>query len=230
MMDRPNDRTTQNRWLATRVVDLGKVPMKFLKMKACFLLIAIASIVLTLIALSAGMRHGSPDSIAVDNEKRLFLSYSRCLYVVTQNKICIISKFSEPIDDMAVSEDDFLCVESGAQVYWFDLSRSDLEQKFLMSTTAPSSAKDTPIGAHSEMVLPDEQNGITYSLSYKDNWFCYKIYSCCETSVDQVFFVMPLVDLLVDCLMLILFAALIVCVLALLLRQNSRAKKTNFIA
>ena len=229
-MDRTNDRFTQNPKLATRVVDLGKVPTMFLIMKVRFLLIAIALILLTLIALSAGMRHGSPENIAVDNEKRLFLSYSRCLCVVSQNKICIISKFSEPIDDMAVSEDNFLCVKSGAQVHWFDLSRSDLEQKFLMSTTAPASTKDTPIGAHSEMVLPDEQNGITYSLSYKDNWFRYKIYSSCETSGDQVFFIMPLVDLLVDCLMFILYAALIVCVIALLLYQNSRAKKTNSIA
>lgn len=28
-MNRPNDGTTQNRWLATEVVDLGKLPMKF---------------------------------------------------------------------------------------------------------------------------------------------------------------------------------------------------------
>jgi len=70
-MDRPNDGTTRNRWLATRVVDLGKVPMKFFLIWGLYSSVAIIAIMTFLTAFSSGVIFGVPDDFAVDSEERI---------------------------------------------------------------------------------------------------------------------------------------------------------------
>jgi hypothetical protein len=89
-MDRSNPGTNANRWLAFRVVDLGKVPMKFFLVWGLYSAVAIITIMVFLTAFSSGIVFGIPVDFAVDNEERVYLSYESGVYVVEQGKRCAI--------------------------------------------------------------------------------------------------------------------------------------------
>ena len=85
-MDRSNPGTNANRWLAPRVVDLGKVPMKFSLVWGLYAAVAIIAIMVFFTAFSSGIVFGIPVDFAVDNEERVYLSYDSGVYVVEQGK------------------------------------------------------------------------------------------------------------------------------------------------
>ena len=201
------------------ITDFGKKTPNPSMAKLKILLIWIALIISVLFVLTYGIRPISPRCIAVDNEQHLYLSDRRNLFVVLQGKILLLKRFQEPVGDISVTEDDYLGVEAGDQIYWFDLNSSHLAQRALCPTSTPASAADEPIGAHSETVLPDEQNGITYSLSYQDSPLRYRIYRTSGT-MSEVFFFMPLLDVLLDCLTIALYGALLICVIIFFTRKS----------
>ena len=126
-MERPNERINPNRWLATRVVDLGKVPMKFFLIWGLYSAVAIIAIMVYLFAFTSGIVFGVPNDFAVDNEERIYLSYDSGVYVVDQGNRRAIWPNERNTPALSVSEDDMLTIAHGAEVRVADLTRSDLK-------------------------------------------------------------------------------------------------------
>lgn len=223
-MDKTSSGTNPNRWPASIGVDFRKTPMKVTSLKNRTLLVFMAFIISALVVLNLFTRYGSPDCFAVDNEQHLFLCYSRNLYIVFQDKVLFLKRFSRPIYDISVTEDNHLGVESGDQDFWFDLNQSQLEQRSLDPATPPNSATDSSLGGHSEMVMPDEQNGARYSLTYQHNWFRYSILKSSDMSSYEVFYTMPLSDLVIGTLVFLLHVALLVCGIVMITCTKSRKR------
>ncbi len=89
-MERPNEIINPNRWLATRVVDLGKVPMKFFLIWGLYSAVAIIAIMVYLFAFTSGIVFGVPNDFAVDNEERINLINNSGVYVVKRKFYAIL--------------------------------------------------------------------------------------------------------------------------------------------
>ena len=190
-MDRPNDGTTQNRWLATRVVDLGKVPMKIFLIWGLYSVVAIIAIMTFVTAFSSGIVFGIPADFAVDNEERIYLSYNSGVYVVIEGKFYAIWPPNRDGGALSVSEDDMLTIANGAEIRVADLTRSDLKSgrlEIVKSVFAPNNVLYSIGLEHHET---DPQNGITYR--YKGNFFYYEIFRE-EKGKSELLYSMPPAD------------------------------------
>jgi len=190
-MDRPNDRTISNPWLATRVVDLGKVPMKFFLIWGLYSAIAIIAIMAFLTAFSSGVIFGVPGDFAVDNEERIYLGYNSGVYVVDGARVRAIWPYERSAAALSVSEDDMLTIATGADVRVVDLTKSDLETgrlEVVKSVFAPNNVLHS-IGIDQHKT--DPQNGKTYR--YKGNFFYYEIFRE-ENGKSKLFYAMPQAD------------------------------------
>lgn len=190
-MERPNERTNPNRWLATRVVDLGKVPMKFFLIWGLYSAVAIIAIMTFLTAFSSGIVFGVPADFAVDNEERIYLSYKSGVYVVIEGKFYAILPPNRDGGALSVSENDMLTIANGAEIRVADLTRSDLKSgrlEIVKSVFAPNNVLYSIGLEHHET---DPQNGITYR--YKGDFFYYEIYRE-GNGTSTLFFSMPQAD------------------------------------
>ena len=190
-MDRTNDRITRNRWLATRVVDLGKVPMKFFLICGPYSAIAIIVIIAFLTAFTSGIVFGVPVDFAVDNEEHIYLSYKSGVYVVLDGKLYAILPQNRDGGALSVSEDDMLTIANGAEIRVADLTRSDLKSGRLEIVKSVSAPNNVLYSIGLEQHETDPQNGITYS--YKGNFFYYEIYRE-GNGTSTRFFSMPQAD------------------------------------
>lgn len=190
-MDRPIDKTTPNRWLAPRVIDLGKVPMKFFLIWGLYSAIAIIAIMVFFTVFSSGVVFGVPGDFAVDNEERIYLSYDSGVYIIDQGERRAIWPNEKSAAVLSVSEDDMLTIATSADVRVVDLTKSDLKTgrlEIVKSDFAPNNVLHS-IGL--EQHETDPQNGITYR--YKGNFFYYEIFRE-ENGKSKVFYAMPQAD------------------------------------
>jgi len=190
-MDRPNDGTTRNRWLATRVVDLGKVPMKFFLIWGLYSAVAIIAIMTFLTAFSSGVIFGVPDDFAVDNEERIYLSYDSGVYVIDQGKRRAIWPNEKGTPALSVSEDDMLTMANFSNVRVVDLTKSDLNSGRLEVVQSYVAIDNVLYSIGTDQHHSDPQNGITYR--YKGNFFYYEIFRE-ENGKSKVFYAMPQAD------------------------------------
>jgi len=173
-MDRIDDRFTQNPKLATRVVDLGKVPMKFFLIWGLYSAIAIIAIMAFLTAFTSGIVFGVPVDFAVDNEERIYLSYNSGVYVVMDGKFYAIWPPNRDGGALSVSEDDMLTIANGAEIRVADLTQSDLKAGRLEIVKSVFAPNNVLYSIGMEQHETDPQKGITYR--YKGDFFYYEIY------------------------------------------------------
>lgn len=190
-MDRPNDGTTRKRWLATRVVDLGKVPMKFFLIWGLYAAVVLIAITAFLTAFSSGVIFGVPGDFAVDNEERIYLSYDSGVYVFDQGKRRAIWPNEDSVPALSVSEDDMLTIATGADVRVVDLTKSDLKTGRLEVVKSDFVPNNVLYSIGMDQHHSDPQNGITYR--YKGNFFYYEIFRE-ENGKSKVFYAMPQAD------------------------------------
>jgi len=170
-MDRSNPGTNANRWLAFRVVDLGKVPMKFFLVWGLYSAVAIITIMVFLTAFSSGIVFGIPVDFAVDNEERVYLSYESGVYVVEQGKRCAIWPDEEQSPALSVSDDDMLTMANTADVRVADLTRSDLKSGRLEIVKSYFAPDNVLYSIGMDQHDADPQNGATYRLQSGFNNF-----------------------------------------------------------
>lgn len=161
-MDRPNDGTNLNRWLATRAVDLDKVPMKFFLFWGLYSAVAIIAIMTFLTAFTSGVVFGVPADFAVDNEERIYLSYDSGVYVVDQGNRRAIWPNERNTPALSVSEDDMLTIAHGAEVRVADLTRSDLKSGRLEIVKSFFAPENVLYSIGMDQHRSDPQNGATY--------------------------------------------------------------------
>lgn len=190
-MDRPNDGTNRNRWLAPRVVDLGKVPMKFFLIWGLYSAVAIIAIMAFFTAFSSGVIFGVPGDFAVDNEERIYLSYDSGVYVIDQGKRRAIWPNEKGMPALSVSEDDMLTMANFSNVRVVDLTKSDLKTgrlEIAKSYFAPNNVLHS-IGL--EQHETDPQNGINYR--YNGNSSHFEIFRE-KNGKSTLFYAMPQAD------------------------------------
>ena len=190
-MDNPNDRINRNPWLATRVVDLGKVPMKFFLIWELCSAVAIIAIMAFLTAFSSGIVFGVPDDFAVDNEERIYLSYDSGVYVIDQGKRRAIWPNEKGTPTLSVSEDDVLTMANYSDVRVVDLTKSDLSTSHLEVVQSYVAIDNVLYSIGMDQHHSDPQNGKTYR--YKGNFFYYEIFRE-ENGKSKLFYAMPQAD------------------------------------
>lgn len=190
-MDKPNERINRNPWLATRVVDLGKVPMKFFLIWGLYSTVAIIAIMAFLTAFSSGVIFGVPGDFAVDNEERIYLGFHDGVYVVEGTQVRAIWPYERSAAALSVSEDDMLTIATGANVRVVDLTKSDLKSGRLEIVKSDFAPNNVLYSIGLENHETDRQNGITYR--YKGNFFYYEIFRE-EDGKTTLFYSMPQAD------------------------------------
>jgi hypothetical protein len=190
-MDRPIDKTTPNRWLATRVVDLGKVPMKFFLIWGLYAAVVLIAITAFLTAFSSGVIFGVPDDFAVDSEERIYLSYDSGVYVIDQAKRRAIWPNEKGTPALSVSEDDMLTMANISYVRVADLTKSDLNSGRLEVVQSYVSIDNVLYSIGMDQHHSDPQNGITYR--YKGNSSYFEIFRE-ENGKSKLFYAMPKAD------------------------------------
>ncbi|HWQ97921.1 MAG TPA: hypothetical protein VN538_07520 [Clostridia bacterium] len=190
-MDRPNDRITRNRWLVTRVVDLGKVPMKFFLIWGLYSAVAIIAIMAFLTAFSSGVIFGVPGDFAVDSEERIYLSYDSGIYVIDQGKRRAIWPNENGTPALSVSEDDMLTMANFSYVRVVDLAKSDFNSGRLEVVQSYVAIDNVLYSISMDQHHSDPQNGITYR--YKGNSSYFEIFRE-ENGKSELFYSMPPVD------------------------------------
>ena len=190
-MDRSNPGTNANRWLAFRVVDLGKVPMKFFLVWGLYSAVAIITIMVFLTAFSSGIVFGIPVDFAVDNEERVYLSYESGVYVVEQGKRCAIWPDEKHSPALSVSEDDMLTMANVADVRVADLTRSDLKSGRLEIVKSYFAPDNVLYSIGMDQHDADPQNGATYL--FQSGFNNFEIYRE-KGGKSELFYSMPRSD------------------------------------
>lgn len=190
-MIKPNDRINRTPWLVTRVVDLGKVPMKFFLIWGLYSAVALIVIMAFLTAFTSGIVFGVPVDFAVDNEERIYLSFKAGIYAVDEGQFYAIWPPNRDGGVLSVSEDDMLTIANGAEVHVADLTRSDLKAGRLEIVKSDFEPNNVLYSKGLENYETDRQNGITYR--YKGNFFYYEIFRE-ENGRSKLFFSMPHVN------------------------------------
>ncbi len=187
-MDSSNSGTSPSRWLTTRVVGSNKPQSKFFLACGIYSVVAIIVIMVFLTAFTSGVVFGVPHDFAVDNEGRVYLSYTSGVYMFDQGKRYAIWPPVEEGVALSISEDDQLTFAEPAQVRVVDLTKSDLKSgrlEVVKSYDAPANVLNS-IGL--EQHQTDRQNGVTYR--YKSSFFYYEIFRE-DSSGSRLFFAMP---------------------------------------
>ena len=190
-MDRSNPGTHANRWFAHKVVDLGKVPMKFFLVWGLYSAVAIIAILVFFSAFSSGIVFGIPVDFAVDNEERVYLSYDSGVYVVDQGIRYAIWPDEKNAPALSVSEDDMLTIANTASVRVADLTRSDLESGRLEIVKSYFAPDNVLYSIGMDQHDADPQNGATYRLQSGFNNF--EIYRE-KGGKSELFYSMPRSD------------------------------------
>jgi len=190
-MDKPNERINRNPWLATRVVDLGKVPMKFFLIWGLYSAVAIIAIMAFLTAFSSGVIFGVPGDFAVDNEERIYLSYDSGVYVVDQGKRRAIWPNEERAPALSVSEDDMLTMANISDVRVVDLNKSDLKTGRLEVVQSYVAIDNVLHSIGMEQHETDPQNGATYR--YQGSFHDFQIFRE-ENGKSELLYSMPQAD------------------------------------
>lgn len=190
-MDRPNDRSSRNRWLATRVVDLGKVPMKFFFIWGLYSAVAIIAIMTFFTVFSSGVLFGVPEDFAVDNEERIYLSYDSGVYVVDQGNRRAIWPNEKSTPALSISEDDMLTMANAANVRVVDLSRSDLKSGRLEIVKSYFAPDNVLYSIGMDQHHSDPQNGVTYH--YQSDFNNFEIFRE-KSGKSELLYSMPQAD------------------------------------
>lgn len=190
-MDRSNPGTNANRWFAHKVVDLGKVPMKFFLVWGLYSAVAIIAILVFFSAFSSGVVFGIPVDFAVDNEERVYLSYDSGVYVVDQGIRYAIWPDEKNAPALSVSEDDMLTIANAANVRVADLTRSDLKAGRLQIVKSYFAPDNVLYSIGMDQHDADPQNGATYH--YQSEFNNFKIYRE-KDGMSELFYTMPRSD------------------------------------
>lgn len=190
-MDRSNLGTNANRWLAPRVVDLGKVPMKFFFVWGLYAAVAITAIMVFFTAFSSGVVFGIPVDFAVDNEERVYLSYDSGVYVVEQGKRYAVWPDEKNSPALSVSEDDMLTMANVADVRIADLTRSDLKSGRLEIVKSNFVPDNVLYSIGMDQHEADPQNGATYR--FQSGFNNFEIYRE-KGGKSELFYSMPRSD------------------------------------
>jgi len=190
-MDRPNESNTRNRWLATRVVDLGKVPMKFFLIWGLNSAVAIIAIMTLFTVFSSGVLFGVPEDFAVDTEERVYLSYTSGVYVVDQGKRRAIWPNEKSTPALSISEDDMLTMANAADVRVVDLSRSDLKSGRLEIVKSYFAPDNVLYSIGMDQHHSDPQNGVTYH--YQSDFNNFEIFRE-KSGKSELLYSMPQAD------------------------------------
>ncbi len=170
------------------VANAKETPTKFVFAFGFFAMTSlIAGILISSVFLS-GKAHGIPNDFAVDNEKRIYLSYNSGVYIVMEGKFYAIWPPNRDGGALSVSEDDMLTIANGAEVRVADLTRSDLKAGRLEIVKSDFMPNNVLYSIGLENHETDQQNGITYR--YKGNFFYYEIFRE-ENGKSELIYSMP---------------------------------------
>lgn len=190
-MDRSNTGTNANRWFARKVVDLGKVPMKFFLVWGLYSAVAIIAIMVLLTAFSSGVVFGIPVDFTVDNEERVYLSYDSGVYVVEQGKRYAIWPDEKHSPALSVSDDDMLTIADPLDIRIVDLAKSDLTSGHLEVVQKTRARGNALYDIWSKDWKTDPQNGATYR--FQSGFNNFEIYRE-KGGKSELFYSMPRSD------------------------------------
>ena len=214
------------------VVDLSKTPPRFFLACGAYSAFALIVIMVFLTAFTSGVVFGVPSGFAVDNEQRVYLSYSSGIYVFDQGRKRAIWPPVEQSVSLSISEDDLLTIADSTDARVIDLTKSNSIAGQLEVVRTNSAPENTPDTNERESWKTDTQNGVTYR--YQGNTFYYQIFRE-DNGESELFFSMPQTDYAWNLAAKIAFAAFFPYVLAGLLlwgayfkRHPEYTKETTF--
>lgn len=214
------------------IVDLSKTPPRFFLACGAYSAFALIVIMVFLTAFTSGVVFGVPSGFAVDNEQRVYLSYSSGIYVFDQERQHAIWPPIGQSVSLSISEDDLLTIADSSDVRIIDLTKSNPIAGQLEVVKRYSGSDLTPDTNERENWKTDSQNGVTYR--YQGNAFYYQIFRE-GNGESELFFSIPQADYVWNLAAKIAFAAFFPYVLAGLLlwgayfkRHPEYTKETTF--
>jgi len=191
------------------VVHIDKLPKTFYYLFAVLSVLAIG-LVLPVSQYASGNAHAFPESFAVDNEQRLYLSFGSGGYVVSDGQFERILPSYDQRKTLWISDDNLLSYARNNHITVYDINQSDPEHGDLLKIDDFRADDESFYDSSYGFGMTDEQNGARYT--YSRTLFRYTITQ--EQNGEQsVFFEMPQKDIawgVVTFLHIVLICALLI--------------------
>jgi hypothetical protein len=166
----------------------SKIPPKYLFFYGVYTFIPVLVMVILISVFSSGKAHGVPNEFAVDNEQRIYMCFNSGLYVVENGRFTFLLPGQKASYALSVSDDDMLTIADPIDIRIVDLAKSDLTAGHLEVVKKNRARGNALYDIWSEDWKTDPQNGATYRIQTRSNY--YEILRE-DASGTSVFFSMP---------------------------------------
>lgn len=149
----------------------SELPPKYLFLFGVFTFIPVLVMVILISVFSGGKAHGVPEEFAVDNEQRIYMCFNSGLYVVENGRFTFLLPGQKGSYALSVSEDDMLTIADPSDIRIVDLAKSDLASGHLEVVKKTRARGNALYDIWSEDWKTDPQNGATYRIQTRSNYF-----------------------------------------------------------
>ncbi len=204
------------------MTSISKILPKYLFFYGVFVFIPVLVMVILISVFSGGKAHGVPNEFAVDNEERVYMCFNSGLYVVENGRFTFLLPGQKGSYALSVSDDDMLTIADPIDIRIVDLAKSDLTAGHLEVVKKTRARGNALYDIWSEDWKTDPQNGATYRIQTRSNY--YEILRE-DASGTSVFFTMPHSDYVWNIVVKICCALYIVyfgCVLLIIFRYAKK--------